>query len=94
MHPSDLQSQSDCPKLREVHVPATILHERQSFCSALIRMDYSHQFPLTSNVLLSYAVAGPLTFAFSGNVDLPTKAALLEIIGNGLHTLSQEGYLQ
>jgi len=60
MHPSDLHSQYDCPKLKAVHVPATILHERQSFCSALIRSDYSHKFPLTSNVLLSCAVAGPI----------------------------------
>jgi len=88
MHPSDLQIQSDYSKLEAVHVPATILHERHSFCSVLIRMDYTHQFPLSCNVLLSYAVAGPLTFAFSGNVDLPTNAALLEIIANGLHTLS------
>ena len=34
MHPSHLHSQADSIKVEAVHVPATILHERQSFRSA------------------------------------------------------------
>ena len=60
MYPSDLQSQSDCSKLWTDYVPVTILYEIQSFCSVLIRSDYSYKFPLTSNVLLSYAFAGSI----------------------------------
>ena len=37
MHASYLQSQPGCPKLRAVHVPAPILYQRRSFCSALAR---------------------------------------------------------
>ena len=35
-----------------------------------------------------------LAFAFSGNMDLPTSAALLEIIANGPHPQSWEVYLR
>ena len=75
MHPSDLRDKSDCSKLRAVHVPAKILHERQSFCSALICSDYPHKLSLTSTSLWAYVV---LTLSHGGYPRWPmhTLAAI------------------
>ncbi len=50
-HASYLQSQPGCPKLRAVHVPAPILYQRRSFCSALARRSFHLLIPYDLRLL-------------------------------------------